>query len=174
MKTVGLNDTNESNSNRPVVPALLTEVADHPFLRGLSSEHLQLLADCAMKCRFEAGELIFQEGEPANRFYLLVTGKVMIESATEGKPEMIQALGAGDVLGWSWLIPPYYWHFDARAVEPTTAIFFYGTRLREVCEQDHGFAYQLMKRIARVIIARLQATRAQLLAKKGLKIPPNL
>ena len=67
------------------------------------------------------------------------------------------------MLGWSWLFPPYYWHFDARALEPTTAIFFYGTRLREQCEQDHDFGYEIMKRMTQVVIQRLQATRKQLL-----------
>ena len=71
---------------------------------------------------------------------------------------------AGEVCGWSWLFPPYHWHFDARAVEPTEAIFFYGTRLREQCENDHDLGYELMKRMASVIIRRLQTTRRHLLA----------
>jgi CRP-like cAMP-binding protein len=76
----------------------------------------------------------------------------------------IQTIGPGDVLGWSWLFPPYYWNFDARALEPTTAIFFYGTRLRDECEQDKALGYELMKRMTAVAIQRLQATRRQLLA----------
>ena len=75
----------------------------------------------------------------------------------------IQTLTAGHVLGWSWLFPPYYWHFDARALEPTRAIFFYGTRLREECEQDPDLGYALMKRVTQVLINRLQATRRQIL-----------
>ncbi len=75
----------------------------------------------------------------------------------------IQIIGPGDVLGWSWLFPPFFWHFDAWVVQPTTAIFFYGTRLREACEQDHELGYELMKRMTQVVMRRLQATRQQLL-----------
>ncbi len=141
-------------------------IAEHPFLRGLKSEHLHLLADSAMRVRYEAGELIFREGDPATRVSLVEHGRVSLESRRrDGAPVGVQVIGPGDVLGWSWLFPPYYWHFDARALEPTTAIFFYGTRLREQCEQDHAFGYQMMKRTAQVAIHRLQATRKQLLGR---------
>ena len=79
-------------------------------------------------------------------------------------PVAVQVIGRGDVLGWSWLFPPHHWHFGARALEPTTAIFFYGTRLREQCEQDHDFGFEMMKRMTQVVIHRLQATRKQLLS----------
>jgi CRP/FNR family transcriptional regulator, cyclic AMP receptor protein len=75
----------------------------------------------------------------------------------------IQTLGPGDDLGWSWLFPPYYLHLSARALEPTRTIFFHGTRLREQCEQDHDLGYQLMKRIAEVLIQRLRATQQRLM-----------
>ena len=79
----------------------------------------------------------------------------------------IQVIEAGDVLGWSWLFPPYSWRFDARTLEPVKAIFFYGTRLREHCEADHDLGYELMKRMAAVVIQRLQATREQLLQARS-------
>ncbi len=139
-------------------------VAELPFLKGLSSKHLQTLADNAMQTQFKAGELIFREGDPANRFYLILSGRVVLESSRKDRPAVrIQTIGAGDVLGWSWLFPPYYWHFDARALEETTAIFFYGTRLREACENDHDLGYELMKRMTSVMLQRLQATRRQLI-----------
>ena len=153
--------TNESSAIKPVE----TAIAVHPFLRGLKPAHLRLLADSAMRTHYEAGELIFREGDPANRFYLIEQGRVSLE--TQGKdapPVSVQVIGPGDVLGWSWLFPPYYWHFDARVIEPTTAIFFYGTRLREQCEQDHDFGYEMMKRMTQVVIHRLQATRKELLS----------
>ena len=91
-------------------------------------------------------------------------GKVALESGVGDRGTiLIQTIGAGEVLGWSWLFPPYYWHFDARALEPTRAIFFYGTRLREYCEEDHDLGYDLIKRMAQVVLTRLQATRRQLL-----------
>ena len=75
---------------------------------------------------------------------------------------ILQTIGRNDVLGWSWLFPPYYWHFDARATAATKVIFFYGTWLRENCERDHDFGYEMMKRMSAIIIERLQATRRKL------------
>ena len=147
------------------VAAFESVIAEHPFLRGLKPEYLRLLTDSAMRMRYEAGDLILREGDPANRFYLIEQGRVSLESHQRDEgPVAVQVIGPGDVLGWSWLFPPYYWHFDARTLEPTTAIFFYGTRLREQCEQDHAFGYEMMKRMTQVVIHRLQATRKQLLS----------
>jgi CRP-like cAMP-binding protein len=147
--------------------ALEQTISSHPFVAGLKPEHLQVLGDNAMMMRYEPGEIIFRDGDPANRFYLICRGRVALESRQgESEPVVIQQIGPGDVLGWSWLFPPYYWHFDARAVEPTEAIFFYGTRLRQKCEEDHELGYQLMKRTASAVIQRLQATRKRLLAVK--------
>jgi CRP-like cAMP-binding protein len=143
-------------------------IAGHPFLAGFKPAHMHLLVDSAMRVRFETGELIFREGDPANRFYLVEEGRVSLESQLRDEgPVAVQVIGPGEVLGWSWLFPPYYWQFDARALEPTTALFFYGTRLREQCEQDHAFGYEMMKRMTQVVIHRLQATRKQLLSKRG-------
>jgi CRP/FNR family cyclic AMP-dependent transcriptional regulator len=147
---------------RDSAPAPLAEVSEHPFLRGLSQEHLQALASCAMRRRFEPGEIIFREGDPANRFYLIIKGKVALETVEKEERTAVQAIGAGDVLGWSWLFPPYYTHFDARALERTDAMFFYGTRLREMCDDDHSLGYEMLSRIAKVVIDRLAATQKKL------------
>jgi len=139
-------------------------IAGHPFLKGLSPHQIRILSDCAMFTKFEPGELIFREGDPANRFYLIQKGKVILESQAGGRGRTpIQTVEAGEVLGWSWLFPPCYWHFDARAVEPTEALFFYGTPLREECENDHDLGYEFVKRMAEVMMKRLQATRRHLL-----------
>jgi CRP/FNR family cyclic AMP-dependent transcriptional regulator len=151
------------NLNQNHAPAVLEEVAQHPFLRGLSKEHLQALADCAMRIRFEAGDAIFREGDPANRFYLLIKGEVFLETERDEKRVIVGTIFGGDVLGWSWLFPPYYIHFDARAIEPTEAMFFYGTRLREMCEEDHDLGYAILTRIAKVVIDRLVSAEKQLL-----------
>ena len=117
-----------------------------------------------MGVHFEEGETILGEGELANRFYLIESGSVAIESEVMARPKaLIQTLGAGEVLGWSWLFPPYFWHFDARALEPVEAVFLYGTPLREECESDHELGYELMKRLAEVMVKRLQSTRWKLL-----------
>lgn len=156
----------ESSDEGSDVKTIERVIAAHSFLTGLKPAHLRLLADNAMGVRYHANKMIFREGDPANRFYLIEAGKVTLESrGREGAAVSIETIGPGDVLGWSWLFPPYYWHFDARCLEPTTAIFFYGTRLREAAEKDPELGYELMRRIAQVVIQRLQATRKQLMTK---------
>lgn len=142
-------------------------LAEQPFLKGLSESQLELLAENGMRADFKEGEAIFSEGGPANRFYILLSGEVEVESPCpycddERGSTAIETVGPGGVLGWSWLFPPHYSHFNARALSPVQAIFFYGTRLREHCENDHDLGYELMKRIAQIFIERLQATRGQL------------
>ena len=108
-------------------------LAEHPFFKGLAEPYLQLLVGCASNVRFNAGELIFREGEEANQFYLIRHGKVALEtSAPQRGPIIIQTLGEGEVLGWSWLVAPYRWRFDARAVELTRAIALDGMPSRQV------------------------------------------
>lgn len=142
-------------------------LAGQPFLKGLSAHQLKMLADNAMIAEFKTDELIFEDGSPANRFYLLLSGEVALESpcpkcGDERTVTTVETIGAGAVLGWSWMFPPYYAHFNARAVSPIKAIFFYGTRLREQCENDHDFGYELMKRITETFVERLQIMREQL------------
>jgi CRP/FNR family cyclic AMP-dependent transcriptional regulator len=144
---------------------ITTRVALHPFLAGMNRRQLALLEDCAMTVHFAPGEVIFHEGELANRFYLIESGKVILESSgAASDPVVIDRIGAGDLLGWSWMFPPYVWHFTARAAEPVTAIFFYGTILREYCGRDRALGYELFKRMGAVMIKRLQAAREQLVA----------
>ena len=139
-------------------------LAEHPFFKDLERPYLELLAECASRVRFNAGEVIFREGEEANLFYLIRHGKVAVETLAANRgPIIIQTLGEGELLGWSWLIPPYRWRFDSRAVELTRAIVLDGEGLRRRCEEDHEFGYELMKRVTTVVERRLQATRLQLL-----------
>src|SRR5262250_2014562 len=110
---------------------LATDIAKHPFVGGLNKEHLNALAEHAMRTRFAKSDLVLAKGDWANRFYLIQKGLVALESpAPDGEWVTLQEIGPGDVLGWSWLFEPFLWHFRARAVRPTAAIFFYGTRLR--------------------------------------------
>jgi CRP/FNR family cyclic AMP-dependent transcriptional regulator len=143
-------------------PELEATVAAHPFLIGISPHHIRLLADCTMRSQFTAGQVIFQKGETANRFYLIESGRVALESTAGDKVVRVDEVGPGDLLGWSWIFPPYVWHFDARAIEPTTAIFLYGTMLREYCELDPALGYELFKRMSEVMMRRLQAARVRL------------
>ncbi len=154
-------------ASAPIAAAL----AQADFFKGMTSWQLDVLASCAMGSTFNAGEEIFCEGGPANRFYLILDGSVALEShEPEHPPVHIQMLGAGDVLGWSWLFSPYVWHFGARAVGPTHMIFFYGTRLRASCEEHPDLGFELVQRMAGVMMQRLQATRLQLLKASDLAL----
>jgi CRP/FNR family cyclic AMP-dependent transcriptional regulator len=138
-------------------------IAGHPFFRELAPQHRQLLAEAAMLKEFTSGEIIFKEGDPANRFYILLSGEVeVLSEGKEGTVVPVSRIGPGDVLGWSWLFPPYYWNFAARATENTRAIFFYGTWLRESCERDHDFGFAMLKQMSAIVIQRLQAARKRL------------
>jgi CRP/FNR family transcriptional regulator, cyclic AMP receptor protein len=141
---------------------LKPHLSAHPFLRSLSPEYLEVLNACAEQREFSAGEVIFREGDIADRFYLIESGKVTLESQVSPQGYLaVQELGANDVLGWSWLFPPYVWHFQARAVELTETVAFNGAHLLVTCERNHEFGYDLMKRLAQILIRRLQATQKQ-------------
>jgi len=149
---------------------LETILAQHPFFAGLSERHLHVLTGCASNVVFEQGQVIFREGEQASNFYLLREGRVALEMHAAGIGTItIETLRAGDILGWSWLVPPYRWRFDARAVETTRAIALDGECLRNKCEQDHDLGHELLKRFAEIITQRLMATRLQLLDIYGVK-----
>ena len=145
-------------------PDLWNEIAAHPFLAGMNPHHLELLARHATKKQFKAGQVIFRAGEPAHGFYLVETGKIALEgSVMEHGPIATDIVSAGEPLGWSWLFPPYRWHFTARAIEPTTAIFFDGDVLRQHYNEDITLGHDLSQRICKVMVHRLQTTRRKLI-----------
>ena len=139
-------------------------LAEHPFLEGIDERCLGLMVGCASNVRFDAGKVLIREGEEASRFYLIREGKVALEVYVSHRGKItIQTLGEGDVLGWSWLIPPYRWKFTARAIEPTRALAMDGTCLRAKAEQDYALGYDLLNRFSRIIVERLEATTLQLI-----------
>lgn len=145
-------------------------LAEHPFLKGLDPAHLDVLVGCASNVRFDEGAFVFRQGQEANTFYILREGTIAVEIFTPHRGAItIDTVGQGDVLGWSWLIPPYHWHFDARAVEPTRAIALDARCMRTKCESDHDLGYELMKRFAQIIEQRLDAARWQLLDVYGAR-----
>jgi CRP/FNR family cyclic AMP-dependent transcriptional regulator len=149
-------------------------VSEQPFFKGLRPEQIQLLADSAVIMQFGADEKVFGEGDQANRFYIILEGRISLEAETEDRRTLpVKTLGPGEDLGWSWLFPPYLMHFAARTLEPTRLILFYGTRLRQQCEADHDLGYELMKRVAAVMMERLQATRQRWLSTQAPKLPVN-
>ncbi len=143
-------------------------VREHPFFAGLDEEFIKLVCGCAKNVRFEAGQYVFHEGEPADQFYLLRQGRVALQIASPGRGAVtFQTLGEGEIVGVSWLIPPYRWTYDAKALELTRAIAMDATCLRQKCEADHDLGYDMMKRFMPVLIQRLQAARMQILDVYG-------
>jgi CRP/FNR family cyclic AMP-dependent transcriptional regulator len=139
-------------------PALVS-VADFSQLRffeGLSLTHLAGLRQHTKVSYFDPGEALLREGELANRFYVIVSGRVAIECKVN-EVIRIQEIGPGEAAGFSWSFTPETLHFTARAIEPVKAIFFYGTLLREDCELDPGLGYELMQRAGRVLVERMEA-----------------
>lgn len=139
-------------------------LAEHPFFQGCAPDQIQLIATCAQNAYYKADMYLFHETETASTFYLLRSGKVALETSIPG-PGMvtIETINAGEVVGWSWLFPPYRWHFSVRSVENVQATVFDGTCLRGKAEQDHHLGYALAMKFAEVMMRRLQATRLQLL-----------
>ena len=139
-------------------------LGDHPFFYGMSEEHLQVVVDCASPVDFEQGETIFHEGREANSCFLILEGDIALEIDPPGKGKhVIQTLHNGDILGWSWLFPPYRWTFDAQALSETRAIRFDAADLRAAKEADPAFGYDLLTRFTEVLVRRMQAARLQLM-----------
>jgi CRP/FNR family cyclic AMP-dependent transcriptional regulator len=142
-------------------------LAAHPFLKNLGTDHIKVLAQSVVPTHFEKDQLIFKAGEPANGFYLIESGTVALEgSVLDHGPITTDVVSAGEPLGWSWLFPPYLWHFDARATEPTTALCLSGVLLRQHRDEDPALSHELFKRTCEVMARRLQAARSKLLAEK--------
>jgi CRP/FNR family cyclic AMP-dependent transcriptional regulator len=143
-------------------------IASHPFFAGLDAAFCKLVCGCAKNVRFEAGQYLFREGTPADEFYLLRHGRIALQIAAPGRGAVtFQTVGEGEIVGLSWLIPPYRWTYDAKALELVRAIGIDGACLRRKCEADHDLGYDMMKRVVPVLVSRLQATRMQLLDVYG-------
>lgn len=150
----------------------LTTTFQHPFLAGMEEGHRQIFLQGAREQMFEPGEVIFHEGDPANTLYLIESGRVALESGAVGHPTLIQTLGDGEVLGWSWLFPPFVWHFQARATEPTRVLCCDGGHLLVQAEENPAFGYAVMRRFSQLVIQRLQATRRKLAQAQAAALPP--
>ncbi len=143
-------------------------VLAHPFFAGFEKELGPVVSGCARNHRFNAGQYLAHEGEPANEFFLIRHGKVALEVLSPGQqPTVFSTESEGDIVGTSWLVPPYLWTFDARAVELTRAIGIDARCLRDKCEADPRLGYELMKRIVPIVVGQLQDTRMQMLDVYG-------
>ncbi len=147
-------------------PEIERRLAAHPFLKGMSPHHLELLALSAMPTEFDADQIILRAGDPANGFYLIETGIVALEGGlNDREPVVIDTVCAGEPPGWSWLFSPYLWQFDARATESCTAICLSGIMLRQHRDEDLTLSHELFKRMSEVMVRRLQAARGKLISE---------
>ncbi len=139
-------------------------IVEHPFLAGLKPEFRHFLSDCGSLRSFAAQQQIFREGGEADHFYLIVSGSVILETFVPGCGMVtVQSLGSGDALGWSWLFPPYEWHFTATTHAPTEVISFGAAALRAKAQEDPSFHNEFLSRIANTLFQRLLSTRKQLI-----------
>jgi CRP-like cAMP-binding protein len=136
----------------------------HPFLQDLDEKYIREIVGCASNAAFRENDIIFKEGDEAEKFYLIRTGKVALEiNGREKGIVRILTIGPGQILGWSWIISPYRWHFDAHAIEDIRAIALDGECLRNKSEKDPRLGYEMLKRFSHIMEQRLTATRLQLL-----------
>jgi CRP-like cAMP-binding protein len=142
----------------------------HRFLEGMDIQFVRDLAECAKLVSFASGEFVLRQGASAKYFYLIRSGAVAVELfSSDGGPVVIQKLGKGDVLGWSWLIPPFQWRFDARALESTEAIELDGEVLKTAFEKFPAFGYAVLHRFVKVVADRLEAERLKLVNIYGVQ-----
>jgi CRP-like cAMP-binding protein len=143
-------------------------LAEHPFLAGMPREHLERLAPWGHRSLFHAGTRVFSEGGRAERFWLIRDGRVALDTHVPGRGDVVvETLGPGAVLGWSWLFPPYRWHLGATAVVQTLTVELDADGVRRLCADDPAIGYDLHRRFIEVVVDRLQATRMRLLDLYG-------
>jgi CRP/FNR family cyclic AMP-dependent transcriptional regulator len=138
-------------------------LAAHRFFRGLNSPFLELVKECASRETFKPGEFLCRDDEEATKFYVIHHGRVSVEIYRDRRgPVTIQSLGETDVLGWLWFEKPYHWNLDAKAKELTRVISLDVQCLRDKCDQDHDFGYELMRRYAHHLAVQFRVTKLQL------------
>jgi len=135
---------------------------EHSFFKGLKTEYIDFIVGCTTHAVFKEGDVILKEGVSADKFYLIRSGRVAIY-IEQPREIIIETIREGDILGWSWLVPPYRYRFTAKATENTRVLALDGKCLREKCEKNSDLGYELFKRLVNVFTERLEATRMRLL-----------
>ena len=151
-----------------MIEVTASALATHPFLRGMSREQLDVLSEAACDVMFPARRRLFEDGGNATRFWLIQSGQVSLDLQVPGEgPVVIETIGMGELLGWSWLFPPFKWAFGAVAATPVEAFEFDASAVRQACAADPGLGYEFSQRITRVLAKRLQTTRIRLISRTG-------
>ena len=139
-------------------------LSTHTFFSGLDDSYRKFLSNSATELQINKGGVLFKQGGRADKFYLLRKGQVSVQvPALMGPSLEIQTLGEDQVLGWSWLIPPYRWIFLARAEEDSELLEFDGGAILARCEEDPKFGYELFKCFAALMSERLGAARQKMM-----------
>ena len=145
-----------------------TLIVESPVFAGLAQDELELIAGCGTNVVIPAEERLFREGDAADTFFLVRHGVVSLNTYVPGRGDItVETVGPGEIVGWSWLVAPYRWHFTGRAVDTVRAVQLDGTCLRRKCEEDPLLGYDVLMRFAHVLVDRLQATRVQLMDMYG-------
>ena len=135
-----------------------------PFLRGMADDHLAKLATLCQHIAIPARQRLFEEGTRADRFWLIDAGQVTIDTTVPGQGRLIIAsLGRGDMIGVTWLLPPYQWRFGAVTAQPMQAFEFDAPAVRAACDEDPSLGYELGRRVSGVLVRRLEAIHRRLL-----------
>lgn len=142
---------------------LLAVLSKHPFVEEFQPQHVERLARLARKVRFSQDQVVFQEGDDCDEFYLIVEGRVALEIVAPDHMLRVQTLAGGDEFGWSAILMGRGKHFQARALDDVVALAFDGPEVLDACREDTAFGFALMVRMLGVVSERLQATRLQLL-----------
>ena len=143
-------------------------LATHPFLHGMSCDQLSVLAEAARDVTFPARQRLFEDGGNATRFWLIQSGHVSLDLHVPGDgPVVIETIGMGELLGWSWLFPPFKWAFGAAAATAVEAFEFDAPAVRDRCGADPALGNELNQRISEVLAKRLRATRIRLITRSG-------
>jgi CRP-like cAMP-binding protein len=143
----------------------------HDFFAGFPQDFIEYLVSCAKNVAFEQSDWLMREGQPATHFYLIRRGSVrlQIHGAQRG-PLTIQTASPGDLIGWSWLIPPHVTRFSAQALERVVVLEFDGVCVRKKCDDNPAVGYKVVQRVASVLAQRLSAARLQLLDIYGSEV----
>jgi CRP/FNR family cyclic AMP-dependent transcriptional regulator len=136
----------------------------HEFFSEFSDDVLKFLCECSSTREIKKGQILFRQGEHADKFYVVRNGRISIQMpAIMGPTLEIQTLGKDQVLGWSWLISPYQWNFQTKAEEDSELLQFDGTAILARCEQEPKFGYELLKKFAGLMSVRLNAARQKMM-----------
>lgn len=147
-------------TENPIVKILQKQA----FFHDLSSEFMDFFAEHATEKTLKKGEILFERGQPADRFYLVREGRIVIEvPAIYGPSLEVQSLGPDKILGWSWLIPPYKWSFQARVEETSSVIEFDGKTMLDRCKSEPRFGYEVLKHFSSLMSERLEAARKKMM-----------